>query len=109
MGDESLISIVHAQYNLHHINKYYLNRYVTSIGLNNINIFHHREDDLFDRKDKSIEEISFLSSQQKICVKKSYQEKSSSNVSITSISYVQIKKIHLQITKEKHHHLKKSI
>ena len=54
MGDESLLSILHSQYNLHHINKYYLNRYITNIGLNdNITIFQHQEDYLFNDKTSS--------------------------------------------------------
>ena len=34
IGDESLVSILQNQYNLHDISKYYVNRYITNIGLN---------------------------------------------------------------------------
>ena len=44
IGDKSLLSILHNQYNLHSINKYYLNRYIQNIGLNDINIFYLQED-----------------------------------------------------------------
>ena len=53
MGVESLLSILHNQYNLHHISAFYLNRYITNIGLNDINIFHHKEDYLFGKNHNS--------------------------------------------------------
>ena len=49
MGVESLLSILHNQYNLHHISKFYVNRYINNIGLNDINIFHHKEEFLFGK------------------------------------------------------------
>ena len=50
IGDESLLSILHTQYHLHHINKYYLNRYNINIGLNKVNIFQHNEDYLLNNR-----------------------------------------------------------
>ncbi len=49
IGVESLISILHNQYNLHHISKLYVNRFINNIGLNNINIFHHKEEYKFGK------------------------------------------------------------
>ena len=46
ISDNSLLSILHNNYNQHNINKSYLNKYINNIGLNTINIFQHKEDKL---------------------------------------------------------------
>ena len=46
ISGNSLLSILQNNYNLHNINKYYLNRYINNIGSNSINIFQHKEDNL---------------------------------------------------------------
>ena len=48
--DESLLSIWHTQYHLHHINKYYLNKYIVNIGFKKVNIFQHKEDPLLNNR-----------------------------------------------------------
>ena len=50
VGDKCLLSILHNQYNLHNINKYYLNSCITHTGLYQLNIFQHQEDYLFNQK-----------------------------------------------------------
>ena len=50
IGDASLLSILQNQYNLHDISKYYVNRYIINIGLNQVNIFQHQEDYLFGKQ-----------------------------------------------------------
>ena len=54
IGVESLLSILHNQYNLHHISKFYVNRFINDIGLNNINIFHHKEEYLFGKHNSGL-------------------------------------------------------
>ena len=74
MGDESLLSILHSQYNLHHINKYYLNRYITNIGLNDVTIFQHQEDYLFNDKTSSRRTFFYIFTTENTCPKKLSRE-----------------------------------
>ena len=74
MGDESLLPILHNHYSLHHINKNDLNRYFTNIRLNEVNIFQHQEDYLFNKK-TPVNKLSSIFSQPKIHAPISYPEK----------------------------------
>ena len=60
MAVDFLLSILHNQYNLHHINKYYVTRYINNIGLKDIYIFHHREDFLFGSKSQNPRRTFFI-------------------------------------------------
>ena len=74
IGDESLLSILHNQYNLHNINKYYLNRYIQNIGLNDVNIFYHQEDYLFGREEKTRRTFFFIFTARNLCPEKLSRE-----------------------------------
>ena len=50
ISDNSLLSILQNNYNLHNINKYYLDRYIVNVGLNSINIYRHKEDNLTNNR-----------------------------------------------------------
>ena len=90
IGVESLLSILHNQYNLHHINKFYVNRFINNIGLiNDINIFHHKEEYLFG-KHNSRRFFFVIFTAKTECPKKLSKEELK-NVIMSSVSYVQIK------------------
>ena len=46
IGDDSLLSILQSQYGQKDLTKSYLNKYISHIGLDTINIFNHKEDNL---------------------------------------------------------------
>ena len=73
--------ILQNQYNLHDISKYYINRYITNIGLNQLNIFQHQEDYWFG-KEQNVRRTFFYT----FSTKKSCPDKLSRHGFIESIS-----------------------